>query len=169
MIETKFISHRTRCWQKIEGTLYDATEAGALKLKESVVREMKSGGRTGTWYRLPGTKRGRSKRDRRKGLPSEGAGTKGGLHKWWQASAPGEYPAVRLGDLSGARGLRIDTRTKGTTVVSYVHTKLAYAKELEGKKTAKGRRPFLKRALNEHWGEIQGAIDRVAAELKKDL
>jgi len=164
-MQVGFISHLARCEQRIDAASHDAAEAGALKLIELTVRNLKSGTRTGEWYRIPGTKRKRSKKDRRRGLPSEGPGRAGGRHKWYRASAPGEYPAVRLGQLSGPRGLIISMGVGFESHVAYVRTPLAYARELEDKKTPKGRRPFLSRTYNENSSDIQRVVDRVFAKL----
>jgi len=86
--------------------------------RNQVVKNI-SGSRSGRTYKVPGTQ------------------------VTYTASAPGEYPAVRLGQLKGS----IKSSVKGDT--GYVGTDVEYALALEKKPPSKGGREFMRPSLNQ--------------------
>lgn len=88
-----------------------------------------SGSRTGRQYRVPGTRR------------------------FYTASAPGEYPAVRTGYLR--RSIRTAVRQDLYGVYAVVGTSVVYGKWLEEKSPSDGGRPWLSRAYAEALPEIR--------------
>jgi len=128
-----------------------------------------SGGRTGRFYRIPGTHRkrrsGAARRVRAqapRGGWTEGAATQTGAASllatagrggFYRASAPGEAPARRLGDL--ARTIRVQPRIEPGRVQARVGTELEYAVYLEYGTESMEPRPSLKPALDRARPEIK--------------
>ena len=94
--------------------LTSACDVGRNKIETNL-----SGSRSGHVYRVPGTS------------------------VMYTASAPGEFPAVRLGDLKGS----INFERSGAS--RKIGTQLDYGLALEKKPVSKGGRPWLKRSLDQ--------------------
>jgi hypothetical protein len=84
------------------------------------IREKMLEPKTGRIYRIPGTS------------------------ETYQASAPGEYPAVRTGDLWTS----LTAQQTGPTEFTF-GTSIEYAKYLEGNSTEPGIRPFIEKTVSE--------------------
>jgi len=176
-VSTTFKSNLPEVAKGIEEATKKAVAAGAAKLHELTVKNLKQQGH-GRIYRIPGTKTlGRGKtamgRARFSGYAASGTLDKASKRlrsKFYVASAPGEYPAVRLGDLSGPRGILLTLKKEDTSWLGLVHSPLAYAAALESKKSAKGRRPFLSRTWQENEKAIQDAVNHaVATEMQERM
>ena len=117
-----------------------------------------SGARSGRFYRIPGTTRkrrsgaaGRVRAQAPKGGWGEGAETQTGAASllatagrggFYRASAPGEAPAQRLGDLR--RSLRVQPRIEPGRVQARVGSDLEYAVYLEYGTETMQPRPHLR-------------------------
>jgi len=99
-------------------------------LIEAEVKEILTGQRTGRWYTIPSTK------------------------KEWQASAPFEAPAVRLGDLR--RNYRGFTEGEGIYTEGIVASPTIYSKWLEFGTRKMQPRPHLRRAAYNVLSQIEG-------------
>lgn len=153
----------------IEGATKRAVAAGAAKLHELTVKNLKQQGH-GRIYRLPGKKgAGAAALAKFSGYARSGTkAPKSVRGKFYVASAPGEYPAVRLGQLSGSGGILLTLKKEDQSWLGYIHSKLEYAAALEAKKEGKGRRPFLSRTWRENEKTIQDAVnDAVAAAMEE--
>jgi hypothetical protein len=121
-----------------------AMTAGIENMRGMVVKNLKQAG-TGRTYPIPGTKR------------------------TYTASAPGEFPAVRLGDLSGPGGVETAVETSATDVTASIGSRLKSGLMLEKKPVSKGGRPWLKRTLEENRDAIYAGFEKGwAAALKKE-
>ncbi|MCK9355737.1 MAG: hypothetical protein M0R22_01090 [Dehalococcoidia bacterium] len=121
-----------------------AMTAGIENMRGMTVKNLKQAG-TGRTYRVPGTQR------------------------TYTASAPGEFPAVRLGTLSGPAGVETEVKTDGTSVTASIGSRVKYGLYLEKKPASKGGRPWLKRTLDENRDAIYAGFEKGwAAALKKE-
>ncbi len=116
---------------------------GIERMRGMVVKNIKGQGH-GRTYRIPGTKRD------------------------YTASAEGEFPAVRLGGLSGPGGVETETESRSDAWEARIGSRLKYGLFLEKKPVSKGGRPWLKRTLDENKDAIvQGFTDEFNAEMKR--
>lgn len=99
------------------------------------VKEKLSGSRTGRVYKVPGTK-----------------------HKVYTASAPGEPPAVMLGQLRQSIKFAIDATIKG--IVGLVGSDLKKAPMLEYGTSRIKPRPFLRPTFQENIDSIKAILSR---------
>lgn len=99
------------------------------------VKEKLSGPRTGRVYKVPGT-----------------------LHKTYTASAPGEPPAVMLGQLRQSIKFAIDATIKG--IVGLVGSDLKKAPMLEYGTSRIKPRPFLRPTFQENIDSIKAILSR---------
>lgn len=107
-----------------------------------------TGPRTGRWYTLP---------------PQAHVNPLTGKRMMYQASAPGEYPAERLGDLVDT--LDYFVCRMGDNVVLTIGSPMYYAEKLEGfggflDGYNSGSRPFLRRGILENLEEIKGLLGK---------
>lgn len=102
-------------------------------LVEGEVKEILTGQRTGRWYTVPATK------------------------KEWQASAPFEAPAVRLGELR--RKYRGFTIGEGIYTEGIVASPTIYSKWLEFGTRKMAARPHLRRAAYNVLSQIEGEFE----------
>lgn len=113
-----FISYLPAVMVAVEVASRKALNAACNEGRNRVVKNI-SGSRSGRRYKVPR------------------------INVWYTASAPGEYPAVRLGDLKGS----IRAVVKGDT--GYIGSDKEYALPLEKKAPSKGGRPWLKPSLDQ--------------------
>ena len=106
----------------------DAAEVARLKQAANAARNITvknlSGSRSGIQYRVPGTKR------------------------MYTASAPGEYPATRLGELKGS----VHWKLRGNALTGHdaiLGTPLEYGAHLEKKHPMHGGREWLRPSLEQ--------------------
>jgi len=104
----------------------------AISARNRIVQNL-SGPRSGRTYKVPGT-----------GVT-------------YTASRPGEYPAVRLGDLKGSIRWKMRKRTFVTDAI--VGTDQEHGVHLE-KKSGVGGRPWLERSLKEEKPETKRILGR---------
>lgn len=108
--------------------------AEATQAVRTTVLETLSGSRSGRTYRVPGTKR------------------------TYTASAPGEPPAQRLGELRGS--IEATVRGERGKVIGNVGTRKKYGRPLEfGTKKMKAR-PWLRVSFEKSLGKIKGILGR---------
>jgi len=118
---------------------------GIEKMRGMVVKNIKQQGH-GKEYPLPGSKTG---------------GT-------YTASAPSEYPAVRLGILSGPGGVETETESNSGAWEARIGSRYKFGLALEKKPVTRGGRPWLKRTLDENKDAIvKGFEDTFNAEIKR--
>ena len=79
---------------------------------------------------------------------------KEGSKRRYRASAPGEYPAIKFGQLRGS------VMWKSSAGTAYVYTNVLHGAYLEDPKNTRpiGRRRWLKRTFDEEKGEVMGII-----------
>lgn len=115
----------------VMGQLLDAAEKRAYRIailqRNHIVKSM-AGPRSGKWYTVPGTSRR------------------------YQASAPGEYPAVRTGFLRADVKFKVVRDNLG--VYAFVGADVYYAGYVEN------MRPWLQRSFE----EIQPQVEQIMAE-----
>jgi len=113
----------------------DAEEAvaQAVTYLQQVGRRMLTGPRTGRFYKIPGTNR------------------------YYQASAPGEPPAERLGDLRDS----LDTAMTRDAewVAGYMGTPLFYGRDLEVGTMNVLPRPWMSRLFAENRREVRAILE----------
>jgi hypothetical protein len=139
MIGVQFISHRPRVERQIEAVARAAMETGGTKYVSLLVRNLK-GQRHGITYPLPGRAKGSK--------------------KTYVASAPYEYPAVRLGLISGPGGYRHDVWSNALFWGVTIGSRFEHARYLEERPISRGGRPHMKRTYDENREEILGAFVR---------
>jgi len=98
------------------------------EVRNQIVQNL-SGARSGKDYIVPGTSR------------------------HYTASAPGEYPATRLGDLKGS--IKTDILGRGMSVLGVVGTPLEYGLFLEKKPGSEGGREWLRPSMTQAQPEIK--------------
>jgi hypothetical protein len=107
--------------------------AGLAKAHELTVKNLKHVGH-GRTYRLPGQ------------------------HGTWVASAEGEFPAVRLAQLSGPGGVETESVSESNEFVATIGSRLKHGLFLEKRPESKGGRPWLKRTIDENRDTIVKAF-----------
>jgi hypothetical protein len=145
----------------IERLLTDEIERRVHQCVEVVRTEtlkVLSGSRSGRWYAIPGTK-SRYRNARQQIVRSRAKSDTGRAHlKRYQASAPGEAPATRLGGLR--QSMRTLLEADARAVTGFVGSDLPYSVYME-KGTKRIRpRPFLSRAFASTRGEIRAILSR---------
>ena len=116
---------------------------GVERMRGMVLKNIKQQGH-GRTYRVPGTKRD------------------------YTASAPGEFPAVRLAILSGPGGVETETESLSDAWEARIGSRHKFGLALEKKPVEKGGRPWLKRTLDENKDAIvQGFTDEFNRAMKK--
>lgn len=100
--------------------------AQTANLVLAYLKKALTGPRSGRWYYLPG----------------------GGMYK---ASAPGEYPARRTGQLVNT----LQTSWDPENLTAVVGSSVPYARYLEKKDPSAGGRPWLSRAAKETDGQVK--------------
>jgi len=138
-MQVRFISHRPQVERAIDRVARDAMETGATKYVNLLVRNLK-GQRHGITYPLPGRAEGSK--------------------KTYVASAPHEYPAVRLGLISGPGGYRHEVWSNALYWGATIGSRFEHARELEERPISRGGRPHMKRTYDENREEILGAFVR---------
>lgn len=120
--------HTGNAQRQIERGLQANLKAAAMIWHGGVIRLLR-GGRSGATYKIPGTMR------------------------YYQASAPGEAPATRLGDL------RTSYRFIVQTSEAAVGSPLDYALWLEKGTSKMAPRPHLQPAYQQNKGRIHAALE----------
>jgi hypothetical protein len=126
---TVFVSNLPAVSMAIANGTAQSVMKAAVHVSNKIKRNL-TGKRTGKLYRKEGTKRR------------------------YRASAPGEFPAVKFGQLRGS----VRWTSKGGT--AYVHTDVNHGTYLEDPKHTRvsGARPFMKRTFEEEKSEVMGII-----------
>jgi hypothetical protein len=140
-----FVSNLPMVMVAVEAAGRKALSAACDVGRNQVVKNLQNiPPRTGEVYRLPRTVKG-PRGSRASYLAGKAAGKIPGgvLHKYYTASAAGEYPAWRFGYLAG----NIYSKIVGGT--GYVGTNVEYALPLEKKPPSKGGREFMRPSLNQ--------------------
>lgn len=122
-----FKSYRKQVVAKMKGAAEKKATKAAIALRNHIVIEMASP-KSGRQYQVPGTSR------------------------TYTASAPGEYPAIRFGQLRS--GIQMATHVSLQGVFGIVGTNVAHGFYLED-----GLRPWLSRALDEKADEIKAILE----------
>jgi hypothetical protein len=118
-----------------------AVKKSVIKVHSHLIRKILRGKRSGNRYMVPAT----DKKSLKGTSPGEGKKPK--KPKFYTASAPGEAPAVRLGDLRTS--YRYVVKKRGMAAEGYVGTPLKYGYWLEKGTARMAKRPHLQRAFEE--------------------
>ena len=144
---------------------------GVERMRGMVVKNLKRQGH-GKIYPLPGVK-GAGQMERAEFSGYAASGTLSNVPKklqgkFYVASARGEFPAVRLGGLSGPGGVETETESRSDAWEARIGSRLKYGLFLEKKPASKGGRPWLKRTLDENKDAIlQGFTDEFNRAMTK--
>lgn len=145
--------------QQINSEIYNRAFQVSNVLRNAELKVM-SGKRSGKIYKKPGTY-GKRKTKATKTLMEQYA-TKLRSGQLYQASAPGEPPAVRTGTLRRSftqrvLGLR---KSSGIEVVASLETRNRYAKYLQEGTKSMEPRPFVEPIIKEAMPEIERILNR---------
>jgi hypothetical protein len=127
--------------EDLERAVETRMKNAVYRVHRELVQNILKGNRSGREYPVPGTR------------PSETRGTSAGegrkpkKTKFYTASAPGEAPAVRLGDLRTSYRPRVEG--KGFKAVGKVGTPLKYGAYLEEGTARIAKRPHIKPAFEQ--------------------
>lgn len=138
-----FKSYLHQVQRAIDEATREGMEIGIENMRGLVVRNLKQQGH-GRIYRIPGPKRD------------------------YTASAPGEYPAVRLAILSGPGGVETKVSTTATGIEARIGSRHKFGLALEKKPPSKGGRRWLKRTYDEDKAQIHAGFEAgFSAAMKK--
>ena len=115
------------------GSIEQRISRATLHLHGKLIIKL-SGSRSGRWYKLPHSRKGKMKGQK------------------WQASASGQAPAVRYGDLRTSYEFKVTG--SGADTVGVVGSPLEYAVWLEKGTRRMGKRPHLRKTYNEEKKEM---------------
>jgi len=118
---------------KIDGTIKDRMLEAVDEVRNTTLDTL-SGQRSGRIYKVPGTKR------------------------YYTASAPGEPPAVQLGDLH--RSIKKEVEQEGETIVGFVGTELPKGPMLEFGTRHIAPRPWLRISFEKSLGKVKEIFTR---------
>lgn len=147
-----------------------AYKAGLIVLRE--LQNVLTGVRSGRWYPLPGNIKydkatpaeGRAKNYHVKFI---GAASRGEIEgAAYQASAPGEPPAVRTGVLRNSFFLTVEKAKRG--FVAVIKTTVTYANDLESGTERVRPRPFIEPALQKALPEIRKLHGRAVYKIIRE-
>ncbi len=138
-----FKSNLPQVQTAIQESIKEGMISGIEFMRGRVVKNLKQQGH-GRIYRIPGTQTD------------------------YTASAQGEYPAVRLGGLSGPGGVETEVVDDASSTNASIGSRLKYGLFLEKRPEEKGGRPWLKRTYDEQKDEIHEAFEKgVTAAMKR--
>jgi hypothetical protein len=133
-MDVVFTKNFDRVGEDIESVMQARMLEAAILVRNQTVDTL-SGQRTGRTYRVPGTK------------------------KLYTASAPGEPPAVQLGDLR--KSVKFGVEKEGESVVGYVGTDLIKGPMLEFGTKRMAARPWLRVSFEKSLVKVKEVFMRV--------
>jgi len=139
-----FVSNMPGVMLAIETASITGIKKATQHVRNAAVKNLSNaGGRTGKKARVPGTGKGfTTSTGKQSTVPGSGV--------YYTASAPGEFPALATGQLSGS----VHWKLIGETGI--VHTDLLHGAYLEDPKNTRpiGRRRWLKRTFDEEYTRV---------------
>lgn len=141
-----FKSNRREVNQFLSGTATKKVSQIGTEVTNHIKQEMRKK-KSGEEYPIPGT-----------GSTGANGRTEPGSQKTYIASSPGEYPAIRTGQLRSGTQFRVTNENDGVSVS--IGTDVLQGVILEGTEENPGIRPWLSKALEELEPRISQVLEK---------